>query len=108
MPPDGLIAFTTFPTPEAARAAVEDLVRGGLVAGGTVVPGATSVYRWRGEVVTSDEALVVLKLAADRFAAVEARLIPRHPYEVPELIAVPIAAAHGAYLDWLLSAERQG
>ena len=108
MPPDGLIAFTTFPTPEGARAAVEDLVREGLVAGGTVVPGTTSVYRWRGEVVTSGEALVVLKLAADRFAAVEARLIPRHPYEVPELIAVSIAAAHGAYLDWLLSAERHG
>jgi len=108
MPPEGLIAFTTFPTPEAARAAVDDLVREGLVAGGTVVPGTTSIYRWRGEVVTSTEALVVLKLAADRFTAVEARLIPEHPYEVPELVAIPIAAAHGAYLDWLLSAERRG
>jgi len=106
MPSEALIAFTSFPTPEAAREAVEDLVREGLVACGTVVPGSTSIYRWQGEVVTSSEAVVLLKLAGDQFPALEARLVPRHPYEVPELIAVPIAAAHGAYLDWLLSAER--
>lgn len=108
MAPEALIAFTTFPTPELARATVDELVREGLVACGTVVPGATSIYRWRGKVETAAEALVLFTLTADRFEALEQRLIPQHPYEVPELIAVPIASGHRAYLDWLMSAERPG
>jgi len=108
MPSDALIAFTTFPTPEAARAAVEDLVREGLAACGTIIPGATSIYRWQEAIEATEESLVLLKLAADRFEALEARLVERHAYDVPELVAVPLVAAHRPYLDWLVGTERTG
>jgi periplasmic divalent cation tolerance protein len=105
MPTEALVALTTFPTAEAAREAIEALVREGLVACGSLVTGVNSIYRWRGDVETASEVLVVLKLAADQFDALEARLVALHPYEVPELLAVPVAQGHRPYLEWLASVE---
>jgi periplasmic divalent cation tolerance protein len=96
-----LVAFTTAPTAEAARALVTALVERRLVACGTVVPGAVSIYRWRGAVEQQEEALVVLKTTARRWAELAAALPDLHPYEVPELVAVPVVGGHPAYLKWL-------
>jgi periplasmic divalent cation tolerance protein len=96
-----LVAFTTAPSPEAARALVGALVERRLIACGTVVPGAWSMYRWRGAVEEQQEALVVLKTTAERWPELAAALPALHPYEVPELVAVPVVGGHPAYLRWV-------
>ncbi len=101
--PDGthIVALTTAPTAQAARALVEALVERRLVACGTVVPGATSIYRWKGAVERAEEALVVLKTTARRWTELAAALPALHPYEVPELVAVPVLGGLPAYLQWI-------
>ncbi len=72
-----------------------------LIACGTVIPGAASIYRWRGAVAEEREVVVILKTTQARWAALAAALPALHPYEVPELIALPVAGGHGPYLEWL-------
>ena len=102
-----IVAFTTAPSPEAARALVGALVERRLVACGTVVPGAVSVYRWRGAVEQQDEALVVLKTTTGRWPELAAVFSGLHPYEVPELVAVPVVGGLPAYLRWLSEATAE-
>jgi periplasmic divalent cation tolerance protein len=96
-----LVAFTTAPSTEAGRTIVRALVERRLVACGTVIPGAVSIYRWKGAVEQEDEAVVVLKTTAARWPALAAALPELHPYEVPELVAVPVVGGHPAYLQWV-------
>ncbi len=95
-----IVAFTTAPSVEAGRALVSALVERRFVACGTVVPGAVSIYRWRGAVEEQNEALVVLKTTTARWPELAAALPGLHPYEVPELVAVPVVGGHPAYLAW--------
>lgn len=95
------MALTTAPSAEAARVLVRALVERRLVACGTVIPGATSIYWWRDAVEESAECVVILKTTASRWSELAAALPGLHQYEVPELIAVPIMAGHGPYLEWL-------
>jgi periplasmic divalent cation tolerance protein len=97
------MAVTTAPSAEAASALVRELVARRLIACGTVLPGAHSIYRWKGAVEESDEAVVLLKTTGGRWEELKAVLPSLHPYEVPELIAVPIVDGHAAYLDWLIA-----
>jgi periplasmic divalent cation tolerance protein len=66
-----------------------------------VVPGLISTYRWKGAVQREGELLLVIKTRAERFEALREALLALHPYEVPELIALPIEAGHAPYLAWL-------
>jgi periplasmic divalent cation tolerance protein len=65
-----------------------------------------STYRWQGAVETAEEWVCVAKTSGEHFAAIERLLAELHPYEVPELLATPIAAGNNAYLKWL--AEQLG
>ncbi len=96
-----LAALTTAPSAEAAKRLVRTLVERRLVACGTVLPGAASTYWWHGAVTEEDEVVVVLKTTAARWAALAAALPALHPYEVPELIALPIVGGYRPYLEWL-------
>jgi periplasmic divalent cation tolerance protein len=60
-----------------------------------------STYRWQGKVTTDSEELLLIKTTSERFDALKTRVLALHPYDLPELIAVPIEHAHGAYLDWV-------
>jgi periplasmic divalent cation tolerance protein len=82
-----LVAFTTAPTAEAARALVTKLVEQRIVACGAVEQ--------------QDEVLVVLKTTAQRWPELAAALPGLHPYEVPELVAMPVVGGHPAYLQWV-------
>jgi len=95
------MAVTTAPSAEAAATLVRSLLERRLVACGTVLPGATSIFRWKGAIEESGEAVVLLKTTGARWEELKAVLPTLHPYEVPELIAVPIADGHQPYLDWL-------
>ena len=63
-----------------------------------------STYRWQGRLVDEPEVLLVIKTLASRFTDLEMRLKSLHPYTVPEIIALPIAAGSAAYLSWLAAA----
>jgi periplasmic divalent cation tolerance protein len=96
-----IVVLTTLASADAARALVRRLVEDRVVACGTVVPGATSIYRWQGAVTTDDEALVLLKTVGARWDARVAAIERHHPYDVPELLALPVSAGLPSYLSWV-------
>jgi periplasmic divalent cation tolerance protein len=77
------------------------LVERGLAACVNVVPGLVSLYRWKGALEREEERLLLIKTRRDRFAELRAALVALHPYEVPEVLALPIADGHAPYLQWL-------
>ena len=96
-----LVALTTLGSAEDARRLVRDLVTERLVACGSVLPGVTSTYRWQGAVQEEAEVLVVLKTTSARWDALRDAVRQRHPYEVPELLALPVTHALEPYAAWL-------
>jgi periplasmic divalent cation tolerance protein len=98
-----VVALTTLGNPEQALRFVRRLMDERLIACGTIVPRATSVYRWRGQVTEEEEVVVLLKTAKTRWAALEAAVKAHHPYEVPELLALPVTGGLAGYLDWIQS-----
>jgi periplasmic divalent cation tolerance protein len=98
------VVLVTFPDRERALAAARVLVDERLAACVNVLGEVRSIYRWQGAVHDDAEVLCVIKTSAERFEALRARVVALHPYEVPEVIALPIESAHPPYLDWLLGA----
>ncbi|HEY7511411.1 MAG TPA: divalent-cation tolerance protein CutA [Vicinamibacteria bacterium] len=96
-----IVALTTVGTQDDADRIARALVERGLAACVNVVPGLISTYRWKGAVQREGELLLVIKTRAERFEALREALLALHPYEVPELIALPIEAGHAPYLAWL-------
>lgn len=95
------MALSTVAGAEDAERIARALVEGGLAACVNVIPQVISIYRWKGSVEREDERLLVIKTTRDRFEALRQALVELHPYEVPELIALPIQAGHEPYLAWL-------
>lgn len=102
--PTHLLALSTAPSADVGRAIVKTLVERRLIACGTVLDSATSIYRWKGAIEDTHEAVLLLKTTSERWRELAEVFPSLHPYDVPELIAVPLAAGLGPYLDWL-SAE---
>src|SRR5207247_339110 len=98
-----LVVLTTLANDADARALVTALVAARLVACGTLLPGARSIYRWEGQVTEEAEVVVLLKTDASRWEALCAAVRERHPYQVPELLALPVARGLEQYLAWLTS-----
>ena len=86
--------------PDAQRIA-RALVEERLAACVNVVPGVVSVYRWKGVVEKEDELLLVIKTMAQQVDTLKTRLLELHPYELPEVVVIPIGGGHGAYLEWI-------
>src|SRR5213595_3879751 len=103
MAPTALVVLTTLANDADARALVTALVAARLVACGTLLPGARSIYRWEGQVTEEGEVVVLLKTDASRWEALCAAVRERHPYQVPELLALPVARGLEQYLSWLTS-----
>jgi periplasmic divalent cation tolerance protein len=98
---EALVVLCTAPTVEAAAVLARALVEARLAACGNVVPGLRSIYRWKGRVEEEPEVLLVLKTTRERFPALRDELVKRHPYEVPEVLALPVEAGSAPYLEWL-------
>jgi periplasmic divalent cation tolerance protein len=96
-----LVVLSTFPDAEQAARVARTLVDERLAACVNLIATVRSIYRWQGAVQDDAEALAVIKTTADRYPALAARLAELHPYEVPEIIAVPLAGGHTSYLAWL-------
>ena len=96
-----LLVFCTFPDMETAGKVVRELVEQRLAACGNLLKGVHSVYRWRGEVESSEEVLAILKLDSARYSELETKLRSLHPYDVPEIVAFPISRGLPEYLRWV-------
>lgn len=95
------LVLSTCADSESADLLASVLVESGLAACVNIVPGLRSVYQWKGEVVKDDELLLVIKSRSDRFEQLKQAILERHPYELPEVIAVPVEAGHAPYLAWI-------
>ncbi len=105
MSPTGVsVVLMTAPDEEKAAVMARTLVEEGLIACANLVPGVRSLYRWEGKVCDEREVLVVMKCDATRFEALRARVVSLHPYSVPEVLQLDVAAGHQPYLDWVLGA----
>lgn len=93
--------FTNMPDAASAQALAEHLVAERLAACVNILAPCRSVYRWRGAIENAEEVPVLLKTTAAGYPRLEAAIRARHPYELPEIVAVPISHALPAYLDWL-------
>ncbi len=96
------VVFTTLPDGAAARELVRRLVDTRIVACGTVLEGVRSIYRWEGDMKEEREALVMLKTTGARWRDLVAAVEVLHPYNVPELLAVPVDQALPRYMEWLV------
>jgi periplasmic divalent cation tolerance protein len=92
-------------SPADARGIARRLVEERLAACCNAVPGVESTYWWEGEVQTDSETLLIFKTPGDRVAALMARLEELHPYDVPEMLALPVEAGFEPYIAWV---EREG
>ena len=98
---DLIVVFITVPGREEGDKIGKMLVEERLAACVNVLPGITSHYIWEGKLESSPEALLVVKTGANRFEQLRSRVLELHPYNVPEIIAIPIVAGDPGYLDWV-------
>ena len=103
---DAILVLSTFPSADKAAEIARVLVGEQLAACVNVVPGVRSIYRWQGAIHEDAEHLAVIKTTRARFDALAARLAGLHPYEVPEILALPIVGGAAPYLAWLGDAVR--
>ena len=99
-----VLVLTTLGADADASALARTLVEERLAACVNVLPPMTSIYRWKGGVEQDREQQLIIKTSAARVAALEARLLTLHPYEVPEFLVVPLAGGSQAYFSWLTAA----
>jgi len=95
------IVLTTCPDAAVAERIARVLVEEGLAACVNILAPVRSIYKWRGQIEDTSEQLLVIKSAKAGFPAIRDRLRNLHPYELPEIIAVPIADGLPEYLAWL-------
>jgi len=98
-----LLVLTNLPERAAAERLADALVEQRVAACVNILAPCRSVYRWQGAVRHDEEHPLLIKTSADRYPALEAAIRAGHPYELPEIIAVPIERGLQAYLDWVAS-----
>ena len=98
---DKIVVFSTCAKADDAERLARALVTGQLAACVSVIPRVRSYYRWKGELETADEFLLIIKTSRDLFDALNLELEKLHPFEVPEVLALPIVAGAENYLNWL-------
>jgi len=101
-----LLVLTNLPDRPSAERLAQSLVEARLAACVNILAPCRSVYRWNGTVENAEEHPMLIKTTRDRYAALEAAIRAVHPYELPEIIAVPLAAGFPAYLDWVAGETR--
>lgn len=96
-----LLVLTNLPDAISAKTLARHLVERRLAACVNILPGVHSVYRWQGALEEAEEVTLLVKTVASRYAGLEAAIRSRHPYDVPEIIALPVAAGLPQYLEWI-------
>ncbi|MGV0952379.1 MAG: divalent-cation tolerance protein CutA [Azonexus sp.] len=102
-----LLVLTNCPDEESANAIALALVEERLAACVNILPRVQSIYRWEGVVESATEIPLLIKATAANYSALETAIRDRHPYTVPEIIALPVERGLPAYLDWIASETTQ-
>ena len=103
---DAYLVITNLPDRESAGRLAHLLVEKRLAACVNILSPCRSVYRWKGKTEDAEEIPLLIKTARDRYAELEAAIRAAHPYELPEIIAVPLAGGLPAYLEWVEAETR--
>jgi len=96
-----LLVLTTLPDRASADTLAARLIAENLAACVNILAPCNSVYRWQGAIETSCEIPLLIKTTRARYPALEAAVQALHPFEIPELIALPVTHGLAAYLDWV-------
>ncbi|HEX2530692.1 MAG TPA: divalent-cation tolerance protein CutA [Burkholderiaceae bacterium] len=102
-----LVVLTNLPNLAAAQALARHLVQQRLAACINILPAVRSVYQWQGAIEEADEVPLLVKTSTSRYAELESAIKAAHPYQVPEIIALPITAGLPAYLDWIAQTTKR-
>lgn len=103
-----MVVMTTFPDRNQASQIAKILVKEHLAACVQVMPSMTSTYMWEGKICQENEHLVLIKTVAVNYEPLVAKLRSQHPYEVPEIIALPVSAIEDNYALWVKTMCSQG
>jgi periplasmic divalent cation tolerance protein len=106
-PRSAILVLTTVPERAGAEALARELLAARLAACIQIGGAVQSLYHWRGEIETASEVPVAIKTRAALYARVEAAIRERHPYELPEIVVVPISDGLPAYIDWIRAETAQ-
>jgi periplasmic divalent cation tolerance protein len=98
-----IVVLTNLPDQESARTLARRLVEGRLAACVNIGASVESIYHWRGQIETGNEVPIAIKTRQVLFSDVEAAIRQIHPYELPEVVALPISGGSLDYLDWIRS-----
>jgi periplasmic divalent cation tolerance protein len=98
---DAVLVLTTVPSADVGEQIARALVEGRLAACVNILPPMVSIYRWKGEVQRDSECQLVIKTSPARVDALQERLADLHPYDLPELIVIPVEGGDPAYLAWI-------
>jgi periplasmic divalent cation tolerance protein len=98
---DKIVVLSTCANEADAGRLARALVEARLAACVSIVPGLRSIYQWRGAVETSDECLLMIKTSRDLFPQLKSEIEKIHPYEVPEILALPVVEGAENYLNWM-------
>jgi periplasmic divalent cation tolerance protein len=98
---DHCVVFNTCPDASSAEEIARMLIERRLAACVNILPGLRSIYTWKGACESAEEHLLIIKTSAAIYPSLEKAVLELHPYELPEIIAVPIAAGLPSYLTWI-------
>ena len=101
MPTSTILILCTCPNRETAEEIATALVTQGLAACVNLSPPTTSIYKWEGKIETAEEILLLIKTSRQRYTELEQAILTLHPYELPEIIAVPVELGLSGYLNWV-------
>ncbi len=101
MPDAAILVLTSLPDREAALALARSLLTGRLAACVNVGAPVESMYHWQGQIETATEVPLAIKTREALYPHVEAAILAAHPYELPEIVAVPVLHGLARYFDWI-------
>ena len=105
---DLIVVLVTTPSADTAKEIAEKLLALHVAACVNIVPGVQSIYWWKEQMERGDEVLMLIKSTAERFAELENAIRSAHPYETPEIVALPASAVFKGYLDWVRKETLKG
>ncbi len=96
-----ILVLTTVPDKKSGQEIAQALVNERLAACVTATGVSESCYWWKGKISQDQEHILFIKTKGDLYPRVEEKILETHPYEVPEIIALPLILGYGKYLDWI-------
>lgn len=105
---DTLVVLCTCPDQAQAGRLADGLVENGFAACVNILPEIRSIYRWKGELNDDNEALMVIKTTRQAYTGLEDWIREHHPYDVPEVLAIPVDVGSRDYLDWVADKTKPG